>query len=86
MRDENGQEEKETMITITDRMKPKNEIGWFTHLSNFVLGVVESQQFLYGIVFEISIHASVIGHIPAYNAKNLNSFSTYFKIFKQFNL
>ena len=26
-------------------------IGWFTHLSNFILGVVESQQFLYGIVF-----------------------------------
>ena len=46
-------------------------ISWFPQLPNLILMVVESQQLFYGIVIDISIHAFVVSHIPAHDAKNL---------------
>ena len=46
-------------------------ISWFPQLPNLILMIVEPQQLFDGIVVDISIHAFVVSHIPAHDAKNL---------------
>ena len=57
-------------------------ISWFPQLPNLIFIVIESQEMFYGIVFDISIHAFVVSHIPTHNANNLKQFFTYSKSIK----
>ena len=54
-------------------------ISWFPQLPNLIIMIIEPQQLFDGIVFDISIHAFVVSHIPAHNAKNLKSFFIHSK-------